>query len=60
MPSINWATGREMTVGLSSSVEILLRSERAEEVLDKLLLPEDLMVPSVRQLGQAKSPFGMR
>lgn len=61
MPSINCATGRVMIVGVvSSSLEFLLRSERVEEVLVKLVFFRlDFIVPSSRQLKQAKSPLGM-
>jgi len=59
IPSINCATGRDITVGVSSSVELLLRSERVEDFFDKLRFVDDLAVPSLRQLKQAKSPLGM-
>jgi hypothetical protein len=48
MPSINCATGRVKTIGLSSSIEVLLRSERV-----------DFIVRSGRQFGQLKTPLGM-
>lgn len=47
MPSINCATGRVITAGLnSSSLEFLLRSERADGVLVMLFFREDFIVPS--------------
>lgn len=61
MPSINCATGRVITVGVvSSSLEFLLRSERVDDVLFRLVFfRADFIVPSWRQLKQAKSPLGM-
>lgn len=59
IPSINCATGRDITAGTSSSFEAWLRSERVDEVLVNVRLPDDLTVFSSRQLGQAKSPLGM-
>jgi hypothetical protein len=59
MPSINCATGRDITVDVSSSVEFLLRNERVEEIFVELVFLVDFIVPSLRQFGQAKSPLGM-
>jgi hypothetical protein len=55
MPSINCATGRDITVDVSSSLEFLLRNERVVEIFVELFF----LVPSLRQFGQAKSPLGM-
>jgi len=59
MPSINCATGRDITVDGSSSLEFLLRNERVEEIFVELVFLVDFIVPSLRQFGQAKSPLGM-